>query len=189
MSLDQTCSKPTHTLITSAVCTGRGGPAERPPQHHSGVTVRPDLRGAAGVEAAAADRLHRRSAQRLRGPSAELVRFPTTYSTSLKKQQKSKATKIQRAINVKIFSFSLNSSCQPLILLQVHSGSREFAAGPSAPEEAAGVGAEVHLRLRPHHPEEDVPGGPSPRPPQEPSLQVRILLHTVTDHLLMDHQS
>ena len=53
---------------------GRGVPADGAPERHAGLAVGPDLRGAAGVEAAAADRLHRRPAQRLRGPAAELVR-------------------------------------------------------------------------------------------------------------------
>ena len=69
------------TLLTSDcdLCppcpvSGRGDPADRPPERHPGAAVGPDLRGAAGVEAAAADRLHRGSAQRLCGPAAELVR-------------------------------------------------------------------------------------------------------------------
>lgn len=53
---------------------GRGVLPERAAEPHPEFDPRPDQRGAAGVEAAAADRLHRRPAQRLRGPAAELVR-------------------------------------------------------------------------------------------------------------------
>ena len=63
------------------------------------------------------------------------------------------------------------------LLLQVHSSGGVSPAGPSAPEEAAGVGAEVHLRQRPHHTEEGVPGGPRPGAPQEPPLQVQQPSH------------
>lgn len=59
-----------------------------------------------------------------------------------------------------------------LALLQVHGSSGESAAGPSAPEEAAGAGAEVHLWERPHHREEGLLGSPSSGAPQKPALQV-----------------
>lgn len=59
-----------------------------------------------------------------------------------------------------------------LALLQVHGSSGESAAGPSAPEEAAGAGAEVHLWERPHHIEEGLLGRPSSGAPQKPAVQV-----------------
>lgn len=70
--------------LTGSFCcrSGRGDPAHGPPERHPGPAVGADLRGAAGVEAAAADRLHRRPAQRLRGPAAELVGRPTTLNTT-----------------------------------------------------------------------------------------------------------
>lgn len=55
---------------------GRCARAERAAERHSGPAGRVDLRGAARLEAASEDRLHRWPAQRLRGPAAELVSRP-----------------------------------------------------------------------------------------------------------------
>lgn len=59
-----------------------------------------------------------------------------------------------------------------LLVPQVHGRGGEPPAGPPAPEEAAGVGAEVHVRQRPHHAEESLPGGANSGAAQKPSLQV-----------------
>lgn len=54
--------------------TGSGWPVGGGAQHGRGGPVRPDLRGAGGVEEEAADLLYRRTTQRMSGPTAELVR-------------------------------------------------------------------------------------------------------------------
>lgn len=55
------------------VFLGRCARAERAAERHSDPAGRVDLRGAARLEAASEDRLHRWPAKRLRGPAAELV--------------------------------------------------------------------------------------------------------------------
>lgn len=105
------------------------------------------------MEAAAADCLHRRSAQCLCGPAAELVTRPEMAEMS---------------------SQLLSSSWYSVLRLwQVHCNCRESAAGSPAPEEAARAGAEADLRLRPHHAKESLPGSTSPGAPQKHPLQVR----------------
>lgn len=110
------------------------------------------------MEAAAADRLHRRPSQCLRGPAAKLVRHPAAA-----------------VLTGEGGKSGLMTFAPPW---QVHRSSRESAAGPPAPEEAAGAGTEVDLRIRPHHTEESLPGGTSLGAAQKHPLQVRTIFKT-----------
>lgn len=69
-----------HVLLLCSTRPGCGGAAIRAPDRRPDPHLRPHLRGAARVEAAAADCLHWRSAQCLRGPAAELVSHHPAWS-------------------------------------------------------------------------------------------------------------